>query len=41
MTRKDRMSSGGLVSLGIVDGMKDTSVTTGLGIAVAVSKMTI
>ena len=33
MTMKDRMNSGGLVSLGLVDGMNDISVTTGLGIA--------
>ena len=40
MTLKDRMSSGGSVSLGIVDGMNDNSVMTGSGTAVAVSKIT-
>ena len=40
LTLKDKMSSGGLVSLGFVDGMNDTSVTIGLGVAVAVSKTT-
>ena len=38
MTLNDRMSSGGSVSLDFVDGMNDTSVTTGFGVAVAVSK---
>ena len=40
LTSKDRMTSGGLVSLGFVEGMNDTPVTTGLGVAVAVSKIT-
>ena len=40
MTLKDRMSSGGSVSLDFVDGMNDSSITTGLGIAEVVRKTT-
>ena len=31
LTLKNRISSGGSVSLGLADGMNDTSVTTGFG----------
>ena len=34
LTLKDRMSSGGSLSLGLLDGMNETSERTGLGIAV-------
>ena len=40
LTLKDRMSSEGSISLGIVDGMNNTPATAGLGSAVAVGKMT-
>ena len=34
LTLKDRMSSGGSVSFGLVDGMNDISERVGLGVAV-------
>ena len=40
MTLKDKLRSGGSVSLGFVDGMNDTAVTLGLGTAVTVGGMT-
>ena len=39
MTLKDKMTSGGSVSLGFIDGMYDSPVTEGLGVTEAVSKM--
>ena len=39
MTLNDKMSSGGSGSLVFVDGMNDTFVTEGLGIAVEVNKI--
>ena len=37
LTLKDRMNSGGSVSLGFSDGMNDGAVTMGLGIAAEVN----
>ena len=39
MTLKDKLKSGGLASLGFVDGMNDTSVTLGLGTAITVDEV--
>ena len=40
MVLKDRMSSGGFVSLDLVDGMNDSVITTGLGVTVVIIKVT-